>query len=279
MAAAANQRPLGIDSGAGIRSSQAQESPPAPKQPTKYENADKAPARSETADEAPDDCPSSDEALAGRAKRGDRAAFIELVARYECRIYRLAMRLSRNDSDAQEITQETFLRAHRCMRFFRGESRFGTWLYRIAMNEALMRRRAARRRPVDSLEDVLPRFADTGTVACAESGIDDLVDGKTLARRVRQALQQLDEAHRATLVLRDLEELTAEQAADILGVSPEAVRQRAHRARLKLRELLADLADLLPQRPGARSSSPPRHRSSKVPNPRQGPGTSASVGP
>lgn len=220
-------------------------------------------------------CASSDEALAQCAREGDTAALIELVARYECRIYRLAMRMSHNESDAQEITQEAFLRAHRCMRFFKGESRFGTWLYRIAMNEALMRRRAAKRRPVDSLEDVLPRFGDVGTVACAESGIDDLVDGKTLARRVRQALDQLDEAHRATLVLRDLEELSAEQAAEILGVSPEAVRQRAHRARLKLREQLADLADLLPDRPSTRPTSPRKRRAPR--SSRQGSGPSAPV--
>jgi RNA polymerase sigma-70 factor, ECF subfamily len=214
---------------------------------------------------APSDCASSDEALVQCARGGDTAALIELVARYECRIYRLAMRMSHNESDAQEITQETFLRAHRCMRFFKGESRFGTWLYRIAMNEALMRRRAAKRRPVDSLEDVLPRFGDVGTLACAETGMDDLVDGKTLAKRVRQALDQLDEAHRATLVLRDLEELSAEQAAEILGVSPEAVRQRAHRARLKLREQLADLVDQLPDRPSTRPAS---RRKRDAPSPR-----------
>lgn len=250
MAAAVNPRPRRTDSVANPRSSRAQES----------EHA------------------SSDEALARCAQGGDRAAFIELVERYECRIYRLAMRMSRNESDAQEITQEAFLRAHRCMRFFKGESRFGTWLYRIAMNEALMRRRAARRRPVDSLEDVLPRFSDVGTVACAESGIDDLVDGKTIARRVRQALEQLDETHRATLVLRDLEELTAEQTADILGVSAQAVRQRAHRARLKLRELLADLADLLPEREATRPSAVTGRRSSKNADSRHGSGAAASVG-
>lgn len=226
---------------------------------------------------APSDRAISDEELVRCAQGGDTGALIELVARYECRIYRLAMRMSHNESDAQEITQEAFLRAHRCMRFFKGESRFGTWLYRIAMNEALMRRRAAKRRPVDSLEDVLPRFGDVGTVACAESGIDDLVDGKTLAKRVRQALDQLDEAHRATLVLRDLEELSAEQAAEILGVSPEAVRQRAHRARLKLREQLADLADLLPDRPSTRSASHRKRRASNPRGSRQGSGPSAAV--
>lgn len=203
---------------------------------------------------------SSDEVLAQAARAGDRAAFVVLIGRYERRIYRLAMRMLRNRSDAEEITQEAFLRAYRCIRFFKGEARFGTWLYRIALNEALMRQRARRRRPTDSLEDKVTRFADLGTAFCACADTDDLVDGKTLTQRVREALGRLDESHRAALVLRDLEELTAEQAGRILGISPEAVRQRSHRARVRLRELLADLADLVPEcahaarhTPGARS--------------------------
>lgn len=188
----------------------------------------------------------SEEALVQLARKGNRAAFIALIGRYERRIYRLALRMSRNRSDAEEITQEAFLRAHGSIGLFKGEARFGTWLYRIALNEALMRRRAAKRRPVASLDDVVVRFADLGTLACAQMDADDLIDGKRLARRVRQAVEQLDEAHRAALVLRDIDELTAEQVGEVLGISPEAVRQRSHRARLKLRELLADLEDLLP---------------------------------
>lgn len=186
--------------------------------------------------------PGSDESLARRAQNGERAAFVVLVARWGDRIQRLAMRMSHNPSDAEEIVQETFLRAHRAIKWFHGESRFGTWLYRIAINEALMRRRAARRKPTESLDAMLPRFGDVGLPGdSATEGADALADSHAVSLRVREALEQLDEPHRAALVLRDLEELTAEEAAEILGVSPESVRQRAHRARLKLRELLADL--------------------------------------
>jgi RNA polymerase sigma-70 factor (ECF subfamily) len=186
--------------------------------------------------------PGSDEALARRARNGEHAAFVVLVARWGDRIHRLAMRMTHNPSDAEEIVQETFLRAHRAIRWFQSESRFGTWLYRIAMNEALMRRRAAKRRPTESLEALLPRFGDVGLAGDgATEGPDDLADQHVRSLRVREALEQLDESQRAALVLRDLEELTAEEAAEILGVSPDAVRQRAHRARLKLRERLADL--------------------------------------
>jgi RNA polymerase sigma-70 factor (ECF subfamily) len=142
--------------------------------------------------------------------------------------------MSRNDADAEEITQETFLRCFRSLDSFHGDSRFGTWLYRVAMNEALMRLRAERRRPTQSLEGVQALAGDPSA--------DDLVDDKRLLERVREALGRIDEARRAALVLRDLEELSAEEAGEILGVSPETVRQRAHRARL---ELCASLADVM----------------------------------
>jgi RNA polymerase sigma-70 factor (ECF subfamily) len=191
--------------------------------------------------------PTSDESLAERARRGMHDAFETLVARHQDRIYRLAMRMSRNSSDAEEIAQETFLRAHCAIATFRGKSCFGTWLYRIAMNEALMRKRAAERRPTRSLdamdEAIGERFEDVGRiVACRGepwSSAEDLLERKRLTQRVRDALNELDEPSQAALVLRDLEELSAEEAAEILATTTEAVRQRAHRARLKLRERLA----------------------------------------
>jgi RNA polymerase sigma-70 factor (ECF subfamily) len=185
--------------------------------------------------------PVSDEILAARARDGARSAFMELVVRHQDRVYRLALRMCRNEADAEEIAQETMLLAHRGITSFHGESRFATWLYRIAVNQVLMRRRGARRRPLQSIETAIAEGRSDPVVAAGgepPEGADELLDRKMRARRVRAALASLDEPHRVALVLRDLEELSAEEAGEILGISPDAVRQRAHRARLRLRELL-----------------------------------------
>jgi len=181
----------------------------------------------------------SDEVLAARASEGSRSAFSSLVVRYQDRVYRLAVRMSQSECDAEEVAQETLFLAHRGIGSFQGESRFSTWLYRIAINQVLMRRRAASRRPVALLgprandeESRLERDSE------ASESVDELIDRKTLTHRVREALGRLDESHRTALVLCDLEELSSEQAAEVLGITPDAVRQRAHRARLKLRDRL-----------------------------------------
>jgi RNA polymerase sigma-70 factor (ECF subfamily) len=185
-----------------------------------------------------------DDALARQARDGSRFAFASLVERYQARVYRLALRMTRTPSDAEDIVQETFLRAHQAIRFFRGDSQFGTWLYRIAVNEVLMRRRAAARRPTQFIDDAIPRFAEIGCGAGGgpKSQVDDMVERRQLIERVHDALDALDDAHRTALVLRDLEELSTEEVAEIVAASPEVVRQRAHRARLKLREALARVA-------------------------------------
>lgn len=180
-----------------------------------------------------------DEVLAARARGGGVEAFVALVERHQATVYRLALRLSRNSAEAEDITQEAFLRAHGALATFRGDARFVTWLCRIAVNEALMRRRSAKRHPHEPLE-AEPRLG-LGRDAPREERADELVDRKARAERVNAALGELDDQQRAALVLRDLEGLSADEAADVLGVSPEVVRQRAHRARLKLRERLADL--------------------------------------
>jgi RNA polymerase sigma-70 factor, ECF subfamily len=186
----------------------------------------------------------SDETLAAHARAGSRSAFATLMTRYQDRIYRLALRMSRNASDAEEATQETFLHAHRAIGSFQGAALFRTWLYRIAVNEVLMQRRSAMRRPTQSLDALTWAAAEPTARAGGEAApaADDLAHEKGVAERVREALASLDEPHRAALVLRDLEELSSEEAAYLLGTSPDAVRQRAHRARLRLREALRDLA-------------------------------------
>ena len=182
----------------------------------------------------------TDRLLSERARVGVRGAFDALVVRYQARAYRLAWRMTGNASDAEEIVQEAFLRAHRAIGTFHGDSRFGTWLYRIVVNEALMRKRAAARRPTQSLDEAL-RGADGDWSV----GAEQLLERKRITQTIRDALDALDGDQRAALVLRDLEGLSSEEAAEVLGVQPETVRQRAHRARLRLRVLLGHIAGAL----------------------------------
>jgi RNA polymerase sigma-70 factor (ECF subfamily) len=187
-----------------------------------------------------------DETLAARAAAGDARAFEVLVERYEGRVYRLACRLT-SETDAPDVLQEAFLQAYRHLSSFRGESRFGTWLYRIATNAALMLRRARARRPSESLEMYLPRFDEHGVHAATPTELqvaacaDQLLDRQLLADRARAAIASLPDLYRDAFVLRDLEDMSTAEVAEVLGVEPAAVRQRVHRARLMLRGYLSDL--------------------------------------
>src|SRR5262249_1298044 len=154
--------------------------------------------------------------------------------------------------DAGDVLQEAFLAAYRGLPGFRGDSRFSTWLYRIATNAALMLRRARARRPAESLEGYLPRFDGDGRHAAepadllAASRADELLARKLLAERARRGLLRLPEIYRDAFVLRDLEELPTAEVAELLGIDAAAVRQRVHRARLMLRGYLGDLVGVGP---------------------------------
>lgn len=188
-----------------------------------------------------------DETLAADAAAGDDHAFETLVKRYQGRVYRLACRLT-SDTEAPDILQETFLQVYRHLAGFRGESRFSTWLYRIAMNAALMARRATARRPAESLEAFLPRFDERGVHAGTPAelqiaaGVDQMLDRQMLAGQARAAILRLPDLYRDAFVLRDLEEMSTAEVAEILGIEIAAVRQRVHRARLMLRGYLSALA-------------------------------------
>jgi RNA polymerase sigma-70 factor, ECF subfamily len=194
----------------------------------------------------------SDEALVARAAAGDGPAFEVLMSRYQSRVYRLACRLTGNESDAPDVLQEAFLQAYRGLASFRGESRFSTWLYRIATNAALMVRRSRARRPGESLEAFLPRFDLEGIHAAepadleAAARADELLDRRLLAEKAREGIERLPDLYREAFVLRDLEELSTAEVAELLGVEATAVRQRVHRARLMLRGYLGDLVGVKP---------------------------------
>lgn len=157
-----------------------------------------------------------------------------------------------SETDAPDVLQETFLQVYRHLPSFRGESQFGTWLYRIASNAALMHRRACARRPAESLDVFLPRFDAQGMHAATPAELqvaaraDELLDRQFLAEKAREVIARLPDLYRDAFVLRDLEEMSTADVARALGVEPATVRQRVHRARLMLRGYLSDLVGVKP---------------------------------
>ncbi|MCU0726818.1 MAG: sigma-70 family RNA polymerase sigma factor [Planctomycetes bacterium] len=185
----------------------------------------------------------SDEELVRRSRRGDREAFGELVVRYENRIHATVFRILGNRDDAREFAQDTFLRAFDRLSTFRDGARFSTWLYTIALNvtRSELRRRKARRdrRPL-SLEQTEIDPPD-GAEAPEEGA-----GRRELAALALRELDRLDTEAREVVVLRDLEDLSYEEIAGVLGCPPGTVKSRLFRAREELR---ARLAPLLVNRP------------------------------
>ena len=180
--------------------------------------------------------------LLARLRAGDEAAYEELVRAETRHLLAVARRLLRNEEDAQDAVQQAFLSAFRALPDFNGQSRLTTWLHRIVTNAALMKLRTRGRRPEDSIEDLLPAFLDDGhhTEQFAEWALP--ADTKLLRREtralVRAAIDALPHAYRTVLLLRDIEEMSTEEAARTLGVNPNTVKIRLHRARQALLKLL-----------------------------------------
>jgi RNA polymerase sigma-70 factor (ECF subfamily) len=178
-------------------------------------------------------------ALVSAAKAGDLAAFEELVNRYERRIFRLAMNITQNREDAEDATQDAFLKSFQHLGEFQGGSRFYTWLVRIAVNEALMRLRRRRPNvtsldePVETGDELLPRevqdWGPTPEQHYAETELNSILS---------HAIGELEPIYRAVFVLRDVEQFSTEETAQALGISGPAAKSRLLRARLKLREKL-----------------------------------------
>jgi RNA polymerase sigma-70 factor, ECF subfamily len=188
----------------------------------------------------------SDEILVERARTKDEAAFEELVNRYEDKLYRLAMRFVRNETDAQEILQDAFLSAWRNLPTFEGRAQFGSWMYRVTVNAALMLLRSRNRHPEVGVDDVEPNALND---AVAENGQmrsntdwsqrpDDQLQSDELRRYIQAAVDTLPEGLRTVFLLRDVEELSTEDTAELLALSVPAVKTRLHRARLALREAI-----------------------------------------
>lgn len=181
-------------------------------------------------------------ALLAGLRRGDERAFEQLVALYGGRLLAVARRLLGSEDEARDALQEAFLQAFRALDSFRGQARLSTWLHRIVVNAALMRLRGQRSRPEEPIEPLLPTFREDGhpthAFAAWGPGPETAAARAELAERVRAAIARLPRSYRTVLVLRDLEELDTAAVAELLGVSPNAVKIRLHRARQALRALL-----------------------------------------
>ena len=190
-------------------------------------------------------------ALSEALRAGDPAAFEQLVRSDTPRLLAVARRILNNDDEAREAVHQGFVSAFQSRAQFAGAARPSTWLHRIVVNKALDRLRARQRRPEASIEDLLPRFLPDGhhteRFAAWTDAIDDRIDRKRLAATVREAIDRLPESFRLVLLLRDIEEMSTDEAAAALGITPNAVKLRLHRARMALRTLLAERLKEIPQ--------------------------------
>lgn len=173
-------------------------------------------------------------------KAGDKRAFAALVDAYSPRLYRLALRMLGDPLEAEDVLQDTFLKAFRGLDKFEGRSQMGTWLYRIAANEALMRLRKREPTMVSMDQEIeqpdgteLPRQLEDW--CCLPEGEFMTAEAQ---EQLDRAVERLSPALRAAFVLRDLQGLSTREAAETLGISEAALKTRLSRARLELREQL-----------------------------------------
>ncbi len=195
-------------------------------------------ASTKVANIAPDD----ELRLLGRVRGGDKEAFYEMVQPYERAVYVAALSIVHNDADAEEVAQEAVLKAFKHILRFRGESKFSTWLIQIAINEAKMRVRKDRAHLYDSIDegqraddgDYMPKdFADWREIP------SEALDRMELRQALTEAIASLPEKYRVVFVLRDVQQLSIEETAQVLGITESNVKTRLLRARLQMRDALA----------------------------------------
>lgn len=204
--------------------------------------------RSKGADErrsrrAADDVSDADASFLARLRDGDDAAFADLVERNAGHMLAAAKRLLRSDDEARDAVQDAFMSAFKSIATFNGEAKLSTWLHRIVINAALMRLRSRKHRSEQSIDDLLPRFDEAGRWAQPPPGRLAASSQELLERRetrviVRRCIDKLPDTYRAVLLMRDIDDLDTDEAAELLGVTPNAVKIRLHRARQALRTLI-----------------------------------------
>jgi RNA polymerase sigma-70 factor (ECF subfamily) len=184
-----------------------------------------------------------DEALLESLRNGAPGAVDELLRLYQGKIFNLAMSILKNESDAEEAAQDVFMTVIRKVETFQGNSAFYSWIYRICVNTCLMRLRGKRRNDTVSIEEFMPVFTDEGMHASPMDDWSKEVErdalNEELGRMIRKYTEELSEKYRVVFVLSDVEGLSNEETAKILGLTVPAIKSRLHRARLYLREQLS----------------------------------------
>ena len=182
--------------------------------------------------------------LVERARAGDLEAFEELLGRHQHRVMRVVLSILKEPMDAEEVAQDVFLTVFEKIDHFRGDSSFSTWLHRVAVNAALMRRRKSKADRSVPLDDVMPSFDERGHLAVDIADWSQQAGDPVLAREagevIEAAVEKLDEMYRTVFGLRDVQGFSTEETAEILELSVPAVKSRLHRARLFLRRELAE---------------------------------------
>ena len=185
----------------------------------------------------------SEAALMARVRSGDHEAFYELVRPHERSIYLAALSIVHNDADAEEVIQETILKAFKAIGRFREEAKFSTWIFQIAINESRMKLRKDRRHLYDSLDEPVKGEEQGDYIPCDFADWREIpseaLDNARLREALTKALASLSPKYRQVLVLRDIEHLNVAETAKVIGISEAAVKTRLLRARLQMRDALA----------------------------------------
>lgn len=189
-----------------------------------------------------------DAQLLDRARAGDRDALERLLERHQAQVYRFGLRMCRDREDAREVVQDTLLAMARGVRDFRGASSLSTWLFTIARSFCIKRRRRSRFAPASEVSIDADAAPEAVRIADPARSPEDLAAGREIEKALEQAIASLPRTLREVLLLRDAEGLTAPEVAEVLGVSPQAVKSRLHRARLSVRTQLAPLLGIPPAR-------------------------------
>ena len=178
--------------------------------------------------------------LVARAKAGDTTAFSQLISRYEARIFRLAMNITQNREDAEDVLQEAFVKAYQHLDQFQGNSRFYTWAVRIAVNQALMKLRKRRNNRTVSLDEQIDTGEDmvAREIAAWDPDPEQQFAREELNGILTEAIDSLEPIYKTVFTLRDVDGLSTEETAEALDLTIPAVKSRLLRARLQLRDRL-----------------------------------------